>query len=102
MAALRADEQEAGGGPMLQASAPAPPHHARVANDVHDADPADGSTSSPGRVVTVAGYASLMDEASARATTPSLTNWRLATVRGYGRVFDLVSIVNIRKVWVAH
>lgn len=55
-------------------------------------DPAqDGAT------VTVAGYASLMDEASARETTPTLTNWRYGTLPGYGRVFDLVSIVNIRK-----
>jgi hypothetical protein len=47
--------------------------------------------------VTVAGYASLVDEASARATTPNLSNWRLGRVEGFGRVFDLVSIINIRR-----
>ena len=38
-----------------------------------------------------------MDETSARETTPYLTNWRYGTVLGYARVFDLVSIVNLRK-----
>ena len=33
------------------------------------------------QVITVAGYASLMDEASARSTTPSLSNWRCAAPR---------------------
>jgi hypothetical protein len=31
-----------------------------------------------GGVVTIAGYGSLMDEQSARATTPSIRNWRCA------------------------
>lgn len=47
--------------------------------------------------VTVGGFASLMDEASARATTPSITNWRYGWVDGYCRVFNLVSILNIRR-----
>eukprot|EP01051_Picozoa_sp_SAG22_P001199 SAG22_NODE_45_length_24718_cov_12.462448_2_plen_197_part_00 len=47
--------------------------------------------------VTVCGYASLMDEASARSTTPSLTNWRYGWVGGWVRVFDLVSIINLRR-----
>ena len=74
------------------------------------------------QVITVAGYASLMDEASARSTTPSLSNWRCAAPRptcapqdpcvdlnrrsrrgrygwvdGWVRVFDLVSIINLRR-----
>lgn len=47
--------------------------------------------------VTIAGYGSLMDEASARATTPSLFNWRLGVIQGYGRVFDLISIIRVQK-----
>ena len=50
-----------------------------------------------GRTLTVAGYASLMDEESARLTSPSLRGFRLGTVSGYCRVFNLVSIVNIRR-----
>jgi hypothetical protein len=38
-----------------------------------------------------------MDEASARATTPSITNWRYGWVDGYVRVFNLVSILNIAR-----
>ena len=45
--------------------------------------------------VTIGGFGSLMDEASARATTPSITNWRYGWVDGYVRVFNLVSILNI-------
>ena len=50
----------------------------------------------PGRV-SVAGYASLMDEASARETMPSLSDFRYGCVDGYCRIFNLVSIVNIRR-----
>ena len=45
----------------------------------------------------VAGYGSLMDEGSARETNPGLRNWRYGRLNGYARVFDLVSIINIRK-----
>ena len=48
-------------------------------------------------VVTIAGFASLMDEASARETTPSITNWRYGWAEGWCRVFNLVSILNIRR-----
>ena len=48
-------------------------------------------------VVTVAGYASLMCEESARATTPEIGNWRYGTIRDYARVFDLVSIIRIKR-----
>ena len=47
--------------------------------------------------VSVVGYGSLMDEASALATTPSLLNWRHGSVRGWVRCFDLVSIINVRR-----
>ena len=47
--------------------------------------------------VTIGGFGSLMDEASARATTPSITNWRYGWVDGYVRVFNLVSILNIAR-----
>jgi hypothetical protein len=47
--------------------------------------------------LTVAGYASLMDEASARETTPSLSRFRYGRIDGYCRVFNLVSIVNIKR-----
>ena len=47
--------------------------------------------------VSVAGYASLMDEASARETMPSLSDFRYGWVDGYCRIFNLVSIVNIRR-----
>ena len=50
----------------------------------------------PGRVC-VAGYASLMDEASARETMPSLSRFRYGWVDGYCRIFNLVSIVNVRR-----
>ena len=50
----------------------------------------------PGRV-SVAGYASLMDEASARETMPSLSDFRHGWIDGYCRIFNLVSIVNIRR-----
>ena len=50
-----------------------------------------------GDVVTIAGFASLMDEASARETTPSITNWRYGWAEGWCRVFNLVSILNIRR-----
>lgn len=50
-----------------------------------------------GRVL-VAGYASLMDEASARETMPSVSTFRLGVVPDhYCRVFNLVSIINIRR-----
>lgn len=42
-------------------------------------------------------YASLMDEKSARETTPSLRHFRYGRVDGYCRVFNLVSIVNIQR-----
>jgi hypothetical protein len=48
-------------------------------------------------VVTIVGYASLMDEGSARDTTPCLVNWRLGHVDDFCRVFDLVSIINVRR-----
>jgi hypothetical protein len=41
-----------------------------------DGNDDDGQDS--GGVVTIAGYGSLMDEQSARATTPSIRNWRCA------------------------
>lgn len=47
--------------------------------------------------ITVGGFASLMDEASARATTPSISNWRYGYVDGFCRVFNLVSILNVKK-----
>ena len=47
--------------------------------------------------VTIAGFGSLMQEASARETTPDLQNWRYGYVDGYARVFNLVSIINIRR-----
>jgi len=51
---------------------------------------------SAGRLL-VAGYASLMDEASARETMPSVSAFRLGVVPGYCRVFNLVSIINVRR-----
>lgn len=47
--------------------------------------------------VTIVGYGTLVNETSARSTTPGLTNWRYGRVAGYARVFDLVSIINIRR-----
>ena len=38
-----------------------------------------------------------MDEASARHTSPSLRGFRLGRVQGYCRVFNLVSIINVRR-----
>ena len=48
-------------------------------------------------LITIAGYASLVDEVSARETTPALRRFRYGHVQGYCRVFTLVSIVNIRR-----
>ena len=53
-------------------------------------------TPTPGRML-ICGYASLMDEASARQTMPSVSNLQYGYVDGYCRVFNLVSIVNIRR-----
>ena len=50
-----------------------------------------------GDVVTICGFASLMDEASAREVTPSLRHFRLGRVNGHCRVFNLASILNIRR-----
>ena len=50
-----------------------------------------------GGYITIAGYASLMDEASARETTPSHRNFRYGVVRDHCRVFTLVSIINVRR-----
>ncbi|WP_031550203.1 hypothetical protein [Parvularcula oceani] len=41
----------------------------------------------------VAGYGSLLSEASARETVPNLRDFQLVTVRGYKRVFDKVAVV---------
>ena len=57
----------------------------------------DDALSDDGAFITVAGYASLVDPLSARSTTPSLQRFRYGTIRGYRRVFNLVSIVNIRR-----
>ena len=37
--------------------------------------------------MTVAGFGSLLSERSARSTFPELTNFRLATIAGWRRVF---------------
>lgn len=50
-----------------------------------------------GDVVTICGFASLMDEVSAREATPSLRHFRLGRVDGHCRVFNLASILNIRR-----
>ena len=57
----------------------------------------EAALSSDGSLITIAGYASLMDAASAAETTPSLSNFRFGRVEGYCRIFSLVSIINIRK-----
>ena len=57
----------------------------------------ESALSEEGRFLTIAGFASLMDEGSARATSPSLRNFRLGWVAGHCRVFSLVSIVNVRR-----
>ena len=41
----------------------------------------------------VAGYGSLLSEASARETVPELTDFELCRIRGYRRVFDKVAMV---------
>ena len=45
----------------------------------------------------MAGYASLADKVSAGETSPSLRGFRYGTIDGFCRVFNLVSIVNIRR-----
>ena len=62
---------------------------------LHAAQAALQGVSPKDATVTIGGFGSLMDEASARATTPSITNWRYGWVDGYVRVFNLVSILNI-------
>lgn len=46
---------------------------------------------------TIIGFGSLLSEASARRTTPSLTNYRLVAVSGYRRIFNKTGIVFISK-----
>ena len=48
-------------------------------------------------LLTVAGYASLVDESSARETTPTLRRFRRGTVRDHCRIFNLVSVINIKR-----
>lgn len=47
--------------------------------------------------ITVCGFGSLMDRASASETTPSMRNFRLGWVEDYCRVFNLASMINIRR-----
>lgn len=47
--------------------------------------------------VTIFGYGSLMDASSCKRTMPNSKNYRKAMLRGYKRVFSLVSISGIRK-----
>ena len=47
--------------------------------------------------LTVAGYASLVDERSARETVPTLRRFRRGTVRDHCRIFNLVSIINLSR-----
>ena len=51
----------------------------------------------PRQSLTIVGFGSLLSEASARRTTPSLTNYRLVTVAGYRRIFNKTGIVFISK-----
>jgi len=46
---------------------------------------------------TIIGYGSLVDIAWARSSMASLRNFRYGRIHGWMRVFDLVSIVNIKK-----
>lgn len=48
-------------------------------------------------MISVAGYGSLLSEASARETVPGLQNFRLVKVSGYRRVFNKVGIVFISR-----
>ena len=47
--------------------------------------------------LTILGYASLMDEVSARTTSPSASDFRLVTVPNYCRIFNLVSVINLER-----
>ena len=47
--------------------------------------------------LTILGYASLMDEVSARTTSPSASEFRLVTIPNYCRIFNLVSVINIER-----
>lgn len=47
--------------------------------------------------LTIIGFGSLLSEASARRTTPGLTNYRLVTVSGYRRIFNKTGLVFIAK-----
>ena len=47
--------------------------------------------------ITIIGFGSLLSEASARRTTPGLSNYRLVTVPGYRRIFNKVGIVFVSK-----
>ena len=51
----------------------------------------------PNGRLTILGYASLMDEVSARTTSPSASDFRLATIPNYCRIFNLVSVINIER-----
>ena len=48
-------------------------------------------------MISVAGYGSLLSEASARETVPGLQNFRLVKVPGYRRIFNKVGIVFISR-----
>eukprot|EP00755_Sulcionema_specki_P032703 Sspe_Gene.99312::Locus_72798_Transcript_1_1_Confidence_1.000_Length_701::g.99312::m.99312 len=47
--------------------------------------------------VTVVGVGSLMKEASARTSFPNLVHFRRGRVKGYERIFNIVSVTGIRK-----
>lgn len=51
----------------------------------------------PRETLTIIGFGSLLSEASARRTTPRLTNYRLVTVTGYRRIFNKAGIVFISR-----
>ena len=53
--------------------------------------------STDGKRICVLGFASLVDKESALSTTPQASRFRHVRVAGFCRVFNLVSIINIRR-----
>mmetsp|Transcript_14016 Transcript_14016/g.27565 ORF Transcript_14016/g.27565 Transcript_14016/m.27565 type:complete len:298 (-) Transcript_14016:130-1023(-) len=63
-----------------------------------EAAPSDGGSGKDSKDwVAIVGYGSLLSETSARITCPSLRNFQPVSVAGYRRVYNLVSISNIKR-----
>ena len=60
-------------------------------------EPQDKTSTSSSSHVTIFGYGSLLSESSAKRTCPNLTNFRVASIKGWERIFSLVSVSQLKN-----